>query len=112
MGSGRDGKVSQLAGVGAGDVEGAGHQWIVKSAQLAGRSGLGHGFGFFCLQVFFPAQQLGLQGLSFRLGDHALVLIQDGEASVRQDFHRGPVGAIAGPPQWRRQTQPAPAARG
>jgi len=36
--------------------------------------------------VLLPAQQLGLQGLGFRLGDHALVLIQDGEAGVGQDF--------------------------
>ena len=40
------------------------------------------------LQVFLPAQQLGLQGLGFCLGDHPLVLIQDGEAGVSEDFIR------------------------
>ena len=36
------------------------------------------------LQVLFPSQQLGLQCLGLCLGDHALVLIQDGKAGVRQ----------------------------
>ena len=40
------------------------------------------------LQLFLPAQQLGLQRLGLCLGDHALVLIQDGEAGMGQHFFR------------------------